>query len=48
MLFTTHDIGEAARHADRVLVLNDGERWPVSWSLGGDLETAFLALCAGS
>jgi ABC-type multidrug transport system ATPase subunit len=47
VLFTTHDIGEAARHADRVLVLNDGvlagELEP-----NGDLETAFLALCAGS
>ncbi len=47
VLFTTHDIGEAARHADRVLVLNDGvlagELEP-----RGDLETAFLALCAGS
>ena len=46
VLFTTHDIGEAARHADRVLVLNDGvlagELEP-----NGDLETAFLALCAG-
>ena len=25
MLYTTHDVGEADRHADRVLVLADGE-----------------------
>ena len=47
VLFTTHDIGEAARHADRVLVLVDGalvgELAP-----GEDLESAFLDLCAGS
>ena len=47
MLFTTHDIGEAARHAERVLVLVDGvlvgELAP-----GDDLESAFLDLCAGS
>jgi ABC-type multidrug transport system ATPase subunit len=47
VVFTTHDIGEAARHADRVLVLNDGvlagELEPHA-----DLETAFLDLCAGS
>ena len=47
VLFTTHDIGEAARHADRVLVLNDGA---LAGELEprGDLETAFLDLCAGS
>ncbi len=47
VLFTTHDIGEAARHADRVLVLFDGalvgELAPDE-----DLESAFLDLCAGS
>jgi ABC-type multidrug transport system ATPase subunit len=47
VLFTTHDIGEAERHADRVLVLAGGalvgELAPTD-----DLETAFLDLCAGS
>ena len=47
VLFTTHDIGEAARHADRVLVLDDGAL-AGELAPSGDLETAFLALCAGS
>jgi ABC-2 type transport system ATP-binding protein len=25
VIFTTHDVGEAERHADRLLVLADGE-----------------------
>ena len=52
MLYTTHDVGEADRHADRVLVLADGELLYIGTpgELAGDrdLETAFLALCAGS
>ena len=52
VLFTTHDIGEAGRHADRVLVLADGELLftgtPDELAGDDDLETAFLALCAGS
>ena len=47
VLFTTHDIGEAARHADRVLVLADGTLFG-ELAPNGDLETAFLDLCAGS
>ena len=47
VLFTTHDIGEAERHADRVLVLADGAL-AGELAPSGDLETAFLALCAGS
>jgi ABC-2 type transport system ATP-binding protein len=47
VLFTTHDIGEAARHADRVLVLADGTLLG-ELAPSGDLETAFLDLCAGS
>jgi len=47
VLFTTHDIGEAARHADRVLVL-DGGALVGELPPGPDLETAFLDLCAGS
>jgi ABC-type multidrug transport system ATPase subunit len=47
VLFTTHDIGEAARHADRVLVLADGTLLG-ELAPDGDLETAFLDLCAGS
>lgn len=52
VLFTTHDIGEAERHADRVLVLVDGELrftgTPGELAGERDLETAFLELCAGS
>jgi ABC-2 type transport system ATP-binding protein len=52
VLYTTHDVGEADRHADRVLVLADGELLyigtPAELASGRDLETAFLALCAGS
>ena len=52
VLFTTHDIGEANRHADRVLVLAEGRLrftgTPAELSGEQDLETAFLALCAGS
>jgi ABC-type multidrug transport system ATPase subunit len=50
VLFTTHDVGEADRHADRVLVLADGELLydgtPADLVGDRDLETAFLALCA--
>jgi ABC-2 type transport system ATP-binding protein len=53
VLYTTHDVGEADRHADRVLVLADGELLFIGTphELSGerrDLETAFLELCAGS
>jgi ABC-2 type transport system ATP-binding protein len=52
VLYTTHDVGEAARHADRVLVLADGRLLymgtPAELAGDRDLETAFLALCAGS
>ena len=52
VLYTTHDVGEADRHADRVLVLAEGELLyagtPADLSGDRDLETAFLALCAGS
>jgi len=52
VLYTTHDVGEAGRHADRVLVLADGELLyigtPAELAGARDLETAFLALCAGS
>jgi ABC-2 type transport system ATP-binding protein len=52
VVFTTHDVGEAERHADRVLVLAGGELLfagtPAELAAGRDLETAFLALCAGS
>jgi ABC-type multidrug transport system ATPase subunit len=52
VLYTTHDVGEADRHADRVLVLADGELLymgtPRDLAGDRDLETAFLALCAGS
>jgi len=52
VLYTTHDVGEADRHADRVLVLAGGELWfigtPDELSGDRDLETAFLDLCAGS
>jgi ABC-type multidrug transport system ATPase subunit len=52
VVFTTHDVGEAGRHADRLLVLADGELLfsgtPGELASGGDLETAFLRLCAGS
>jgi ABC-type multidrug transport system ATPase subunit len=50
VVFTTHDVGEADRHADRILVLDDGELLfigpPAELAAGRDLETAFLALCA--
>ena len=52
VLYTTHDVGEADRHADRVLVLADGELLYIGTpsELAGDrdLESAFLTLCAGS
>ena len=58
VLYTTHDVGEAERHADRVLVLADGELLYIgtpgrAGPATVDLETAFLAsctraLCAGS
>jgi ABC-type multidrug transport system ATPase subunit len=52
VLYTTHDVGEADRHADRVLVLAGGELLymgtPADLAGERDLETAFLALCAGS
>jgi ABC-2 type transport system ATP-binding protein len=52
VVFTTHDVAEAGRHADRLLVLADGELLfsgtPGELSAGNDLETSFLALCAGS
>ena len=52
VLYTTHDVGEADRHADRVLVLADGELLymgtPAELAGDRDLETAFLDLCAGS
>jgi ABC-2 type transport system ATP-binding protein len=52
VLYSTHDVGEAGRHADRVLVLADGELLyigtPAALAGDRDLETAFLALCAGS
>jgi ABC-type multidrug transport system ATPase subunit len=51
VVFTTHDVGEAGRHADRVLVLAGGELLfsgtPAELAAGRDLETAFLDLCAG-
>jgi len=52
VLYTTHDVGEADRHADRVLVLAGGELLymgtPAELAGDRDLETAFLDLCAGS
>jgi ABC-2 type transport system ATP-binding protein len=52
VLYTTHDVGEADRHADRVLVLAGGELLYIGTpdALAGDrdLETAFLELCATS
>jgi ABC-type multidrug transport system ATPase subunit len=52
VLYTTHDVGEAARHADRVLVLAGGRLLymgtPGDLAGDRDLETAFLQLCAGS
>jgi ABC-type multidrug transport system ATPase subunit len=51
VVFTTHDVGEAGRHADRLLVLADGRLLfsgtPAELSAGADLESAFLELCAG-
>jgi ABC-type multidrug transport system ATPase subunit len=50
VLYTTHDVGEADRHADRVLILAGGELLyigtPAELAGDRDLETAFLALCA--
>jgi ABC-type multidrug transport system ATPase subunit len=50
VLYTTHDVGEADRHADRVLVLAGGELLymgtPAELAGERDLETAFLDLCA--
>lgn len=52
IVFTTHDLAEAARHADRVLVLADGERLfegtpaELETAVGGDakdFEAAFVA-----
>ena len=49
VIFATHDIAEAERHADRVLVLAGGElRLDGEPATLGDLEAAFLDLCAGS
>jgi ABC-type multidrug transport system ATPase subunit len=52
VLYTTHDVGEADRHADRVLVLADGQLLymgtPRELAGDTDLETGFLRLCAGS
>jgi ABC-2 type transport system ATP-binding protein len=52
VVFTTHDVAEAGRHADRVLVLADGallfSGTPAELAGGDDLESAFLELCAGS
>ena len=46
MLYTTHDVGEAERHADRVLVLADGELLyigtPASWPATATSRRAFL------
>src|SRR4051794_16151653 len=50
VVFTTHDVGEAGRHADRLLVLAGGvllfSGTPAELASGRDLETAFLELCA--
>ena len=55
VVFSTHNVGEAERYADRVLVLADGELLfagtPAeltarSTATGGDFETAFVALPA--
>jgi ABC-2 type transport system ATP-binding protein len=48
VIYTTHDVGEADRYADRVLVLADGELLftgtPAELRAGdSDLETAFVA-----
>ena len=49
IIFSTHDIAEAERYADRVLVLADGELLyggslsGLRGSGGGDLESAFVA-----
>jgi ABC-type multidrug transport system ATPase subunit len=45
VVFTTHDVGEAERHADRVLVLVDGA---LRYDGAPPDESAFLDLCAGS
>jgi ABC-2 type transport system ATP-binding protein len=53
VIFTTHDVGEAERHADRVLVLADGEllftgtpseleRAAAGDAAGADFESAFV------
>jgi ABC-type multidrug transport system ATPase subunit len=53
VVFSTHDVGEAERHADRVLVLADGEllfsgtpgalRETAGLAAAPDLEAAFVA-----
>jgi ABC-type multidrug transport system ATPase subunit len=48
VIYTTHDVGEADRYADRVLVLADGELLftgtPAELRGGdGDLESAFVS-----
>jgi ABC-2 type transport system ATP-binding protein len=54
VIFTTHDVGEAERHADRLLVLADGEllftgtpesleRAAAATAATPDFETAFVA-----
>jgi ABC-2 type transport system ATP-binding protein len=47
VIYTTHDVGEADRYADRVLVLADGELLftgtPAELRGGRDLEAAFVA-----
>ena len=53
VLYTTHDVGEADRHADRVLVLADGELFFMgtprpSSPASATSKRAFLELCAGS
>ena len=49
-MYTTHDVGEAERYADRVLVLADGELLFAgtpdelrAQHAGPDLEAAFVA-----
>ena len=57
VIFATHDIAEAERHAHRVLVLADGDllfdgtpaalKAEAGAGAGGDLEQAFVAYLAG-
>jgi ABC-2 type transport system ATP-binding protein len=58
VIFTTHDVGEAERHADRLLVLADGEllftgtpeeleRAAAGTAAAPDFETAFVAYLHG-